>query len=144
MTPARRARYQTTMTAYKGVLSPAQIADVAAYVYGATHPAAKRLADRGRPQAEDRGALALHGSPDRRGASRPPGKITVQIVDPTGKAHPVQYGTTKRNITSRPFEGRFADFVVWPASARGVPLTFRVTVRSGATAKRIDYRVTAR
>ena len=34
------------------------------------------------------------------------GRITVQIVDPLGRAHPVQYGNTKRNITRMPFRAR--------------------------------------
>ncbi len=38
MTRAQAARYSTQMTAYKNVLSKKQIADIAAYVYKATHP----------------------------------------------------------------------------------------------------------
>jgi len=37
MTPAARAKYTTQMVAYKGVLTPTQIKDVAAYVYVSTH-----------------------------------------------------------------------------------------------------------
>ncbi len=38
MTRAQAAKYSTQMTAYKNVLSKKQIADIAAYVYKATHP----------------------------------------------------------------------------------------------------------
>src|SRR5215468_11460100 len=37
MTPATRAKYTTQMVAYKGVLTPTQIKDVAAFVYVSTH-----------------------------------------------------------------------------------------------------------
>jgi mono/diheme cytochrome c family protein len=40
MTKAQVAKYSTQMTAYRNVLSKKQIADIAAYVYKATHPAA--------------------------------------------------------------------------------------------------------
>jgi mono/diheme cytochrome c family protein len=39
MTKAQVAKYSTQMTAYRNVLSKKQIADIAAYVYKATHPA---------------------------------------------------------------------------------------------------------
>ena len=70
--------------------------------------------------------------------------ITAQIVDPLGTVHAVQFGTTKKNIVNRPFTGKFKDFVIWPAESRGIPLTFRVTVKAGTTRKVIDYAVTAR
>jgi hypothetical protein len=70
--------------------------------------------------------------------------LTVQIVDPTGHAHPVQFGKSKKNIVNRHFKGTFADFVVWPASSRGVPLTFRVTVHVGKAKHVVSYRVTPR
>jgi mono/diheme cytochrome c family protein len=38
MTKFQASRYSTQMTAYKNVLTKAQIADIAAYVYKATHP----------------------------------------------------------------------------------------------------------
>ena len=38
LTKAQAAKYPTEMTAYRNVLSRAQIADIAAYVYKATHP----------------------------------------------------------------------------------------------------------
>jgi hypothetical protein len=69
--------------------------------------------------------------------------ITVQIVDPLGTAHPVQFSTSKKNIVNWPFKGTFRDYVIWPpSSAVGIALTFRVTVRSGGTTKAISYQVT--
>ncbi|GEM_PF-1327144 len=71
-------------------------------------------------------------------------RLTVVIVDPTGATHPVQRGTSKRNVTNWPFHGTFSDFVVWPASARGVPLELRVVVKAAGKTKTISYRVTPR
>jgi hypothetical protein len=68
--------------------------------------------------------------------------ITAQIVDPIGTVHPVAFGLTTRNITAFPFTGTFKDFVIWPAESRGIPLTFRLTVKSGPTKKVIAYHVT--
>ena len=72
------------------------------------------------------------------------GKLTVQIVDPIGTAHPVQFGTTTKNITNWAFTGRFRDFVTWPASSRGIPLRLRVIVRVGAAKRTLMYAVTPR
>jgi hypothetical protein len=68
--------------------------------------------------------------------------ITAQIVDPIGGVHIVQFGNTKKNIKDFPFQGTFRDFVIWPADSRGIPLTFRLTVKSGPTKKVIGYHVT--
>jgi mono/diheme cytochrome c family protein len=38
MTKAQVAKYQTQMTPYKGVLSPAKIQNIAAFIYVSTHP----------------------------------------------------------------------------------------------------------
>jgi len=72
------------------------------------------------------------------------GQITVQIVDPFGGAHPVQFGRTTRNIVNFPFRGTFRDFVQWPAESRGFKLTFRVTVKSGGKAVRTNYWIKPR
>jgi hypothetical protein len=72
------------------------------------------------------------------------GLITVQIVDPLGGVHAVQYGKTTRNVTRRPFRGVFRDFVIWPPSSRGIPVTFRVTVTVGKARTVLRYTVTAR
>jgi hypothetical protein len=68
--------------------------------------------------------------------------ITAQIVDPIGGTHPVQFGLTTSDVKAFPFRGTFRDFVIWPAESRGIPLTFRLTVKSGSTTKVIAYRVT--
>jgi hypothetical protein len=71
-------------------------------------------------------------------------KLTEQIVDPVGGVHPVQFGTSTKNITNWPVTGSFKDFIVWPADARGIPLTFRVTVHVGSLKRVINYAVTPR
>ncbi len=68
--------------------------------------------------------------------------LTAQIVDPIGQTHPIQFGSTTRDIKAFPFKGTFHDFVIWPAESRGIPLTFRLIVKSGPTTKVIGYRVT--
>jgi hypothetical protein len=72
------------------------------------------------------------------------GKLTVEIVDPLGGAHPVDFAATKKPIVNRPFKGVFRDYVLWPAEARGFPLTLRVTVVAGGVRKVIRYTVTPR
>jgi hypothetical protein len=80
---------------------------------------------------------------DRRG--RPlAGKLTVQIVDPLGTAHAVQFDETKQNITNRPFQGVFRDYAQFPPDARGFRLTFRVRVRAAKGRLEITYAVTPR
>jgi hypothetical protein len=72
------------------------------------------------------------------------GRITVEIVDPFGGAHPVQFGTSTKNITNFRFGGRFRDFVEWPTESRGFKLTLRVSVRSGGKVVRKTYWVKPR
>jgi hypothetical protein len=70
-------------------------------------------------------------------------KVTVQIVDPIGGVHPVQFAKTKKNIVGWPFKGIFRDYITWPASsAVGFGLTLRVTVKAGGASKVITYKVT--
>jgi hypothetical protein len=69
-------------------------------------------------------------------------RLTAQIVDPIGGSHPVEYAATKKPITNWPFKGTFRDYVIWPRSTRGIPLTFRLVVRSGGATKVIRYAVT--
>jgi hypothetical protein len=72
------------------------------------------------------------------------GKLTEQIVDPIGGKHPVEFGKSTKPITNWPFKGVFRDFIIWPASSRGVPLKFRVIVVVGKTRRVLDYAVTPR
>ncbi|MFN2628863.1 MAG: hypothetical protein ABR569_09545 [Gaiellaceae bacterium] len=71
-------------------------------------------------------------------------RITVQTVDPLGNVHPVQFGSTTKPIVRRPFSGVFRDYIRWPAAARGIPLTLRVTVVVAHTRRIIRYAVTPR
>lgn len=73
-----------------------------------------------------------------------PARITAQIVDPIGGTHPVQFGKSTKTITNWPFTGVFRDYIIWPASSRGVPLTLRIVVQIAAVRKTIVYVVTAR
>ena len=72
------------------------------------------------------------------------GRISEAIVDPIGGSHPVEFGKSTKKITNWPFKGTFSDFIVWPPSSRGIPLTFRVTVRVGTVKKVVNYHVTPR
>jgi hypothetical protein len=69
-------------------------------------------------------------------------RLTAQIVDPIGGRHPVTFGSTTKPITNWAFRGTFRDYIIWPASTRGVPLTLKLVVRAGASAKVIKYVVT--
>jgi hypothetical protein len=69
-------------------------------------------------------------------------RITAEIVDPLGSAHPVDYAATKKPIVNRPFTGVFRDYVLWPGEARGIPQTFRLTVVAAGVRKVIRYSVT--
>jgi hypothetical protein len=72
------------------------------------------------------------------------GTITVQIADPFGGLHPVQFGDTTRTIVNRPFSGTFRDFIRFPPESRGLRLTVRaiVTVRRVRTVT--TYWITAK
>jgi hypothetical protein len=72
------------------------------------------------------------------------GRLTEQIVDPIGGKHPVEFGKSTKPITNWPIKGVFRDFIIWPASSRGVPLKFRVIVVVGKTRRVLDYAVTPR
>ena len=73
-----------------------------------------------------------------------PARITVQVVDPLNQPHPVDYDDTTRKIVDWPVAGLFRDFVIYPASARGVPLRFRVIVRAAGRFATLTYVVTPR
>jgi hypothetical protein len=71
-----------------------------------------------------------------------PGRITEQIVDPIGGVHPVEFGKGTKPIKNWPFKGVFRDYMIWPASSRGIPLKFRIIVVTGKTTKVVTYAVT--
>jgi hypothetical protein len=58
------------------------------------------------------------------------GTLTVQIVDPIGGVHPVQYDNERRNVTGFPFHGTFRDYLEFPPDSRGYRLTVRATVKT--------------
>jgi hypothetical protein len=72
------------------------------------------------------------------------GKLTALIVDPIGGSHPVQFGSSTKNITNWPFTGRFRDFIIWPASSTGIPLKLRVVVKVGSASRTLTFAVTPR
>jgi len=84
-------------------------------------------------------AYTVHVTKDGKAVSA---RLTAQIVDPIGGVHAVQFDNSTKNITRWPFKGTFRDYVIWPRSSRGVPLTFRVTIIVGQTKKVVNYRVT--
>src|SRR5438067_2377908 len=59
-------------------------------------------------------------------------QITVQLADPFGGVHPVEFDACKNNIVDHRIRGVFADAVEYPPDSRGFKLTFRVTVTVGA------------
>jgi len=71
-------------------------------------------------------------------------RLTAQIVDPIGGVHYVGHASTTKPIKNWPFTGVYRDYVVWPSSSRGIPLTLRLTVVAGAARKVIDYHVVPR
>lgn len=68
--------------------------------------------------------------------------LTEQIIDPIGGVHPVTYGTTKKVIKNWRFTGVFRDFILWPSSTRGVPVTWRFIVVVGKTKRIVNYKIT--
>jgi hypothetical protein len=70
--------------------------------------------------------------------------LSEQIVDPIGGAHPVEFGKSTKDITNWPFRGTFRDFIIWPASSRGIPLQLRAVVRVGAKKTVLTVTVTPR
>ena len=72
------------------------------------------------------------------------GRLTAQIVDPIGGLHPVQFGTRAKPLTSLPFRGSLRDFIIWPASSRGIPLRLRVVVTIAGVKHTISFAVTPR
>jgi hypothetical protein len=72
------------------------------------------------------------------------GKLTATIVDPLGGIYPVLFESTTKKLTNWPFNGRFRDYIIWPASARGIPLKLRVVVKAVGSKSTITFVVTPR
>jgi hypothetical protein len=70
--------------------------------------------------------------------------LTEKIVDPLGGTHGVQYGPTKKYIVAWPIKGTFRDYIIWPASSRGIPLTLRAIVTVGGAKHVAEFAVTPR
>jgi hypothetical protein len=69
-------------------------------------------------------------------------RLTAQIVDPIGGVHTVQFGSTTRDIKNFPIKGVFRDYVIWPRSSDGIPLTLRFLIRAGGKTTTLKYHVT--
>ncbi len=68
--------------------------------------------------------------------------VTAQIVDPFGGVHPVQFGTSTKNIVNWPFTGTFRDFIKFPPESRGFTLTVRWIVKAKGRKVVLKYKVT--
>jgi hypothetical protein len=72
------------------------------------------------------------------------GRLTMEVIDPLGSSHPVDFGPTTRKIVNWPIRGRFRDYAIWPASSRGYRLTLRATVRAKGATATASYAVVPR
>jgi hypothetical protein len=70
--------------------------------------------------------------------------ITVQLVDPFGGVHPVEFDCCKRNIVNHPIRGVFREAVEFPPESRGFRLTFRVLVRTAGRRALLTYWIRPR
>ena len=74
-------------------------------------------------------------------------RITSQIVDPLGTAHPVEFDGTGRNpyVKNYRFFGNFCDSAIWPPnSAVGVSLRFQTVITTASGRVVLAYAVTPR
>jgi hypothetical protein len=69
-------------------------------------------------------------------------RITVQVVDPIGGVHPVQFGSSTKSITRFRFRGVFRDYIIWPPESRGFTLKVRAIVVGKGVRKVVLYAVT--
>jgi hypothetical protein len=74
--------------------------------------------------------------------------ISAVVVDPIGGIHPVSLpnvgSTPGKVLTNYPIRGTLSSSVVWPATARGYPLVFKVVVRAAGANRTIKYTLTPR
>ncbi len=82
-------------------------------------------------------ATDLHGKPIA-------AKLTVQVVDPFGGVHAVQFYANTKNVVNHPFVGTFKDAVKWPPESRGFKLTLRLIVKAKGGTVTLLYKVTSR
>ena len=70
--------------------------------------------------------------------------IEALVVDPIGGVHAVEFGANTKKVTNVPIRGTFRDYMIFPASARGIPLKIRVTVVVGTGRSVVNYAATPR
>jgi hypothetical protein len=74
--------------------------------------------------------------------------ISAVVVDPLGGIHPVSLpgvgSKPGKMLTNYPIRGTLSSTVVWPVTARGYPLVFRVIVRAAGAKRTIKYTLTPR
>ena len=129
-----------TVTMLTAAASAAKLALVGLVVLGGTAPLKVVVSAPGHtPKINTHWNYAVRAT---RNGKPVAGRLTEQIVDPIGGSHPVQFGKNTKNITNWRFNGVFKDYIVWPASSRGVPLKLRVVVRVGTTKRVVTYAVT--
>ena len=71
-------------------------------------------------------------------------RLTMQVIDPLGTSHPVQFGPTTRNIVNWPIRGSYRDYATWPRASRGYRLTMRATVKAKGATQTASYAVVPR
>jgi hypothetical protein len=73
-------------------------------------------------------------------------RLTVQVVDPVGGVHPVEFGDSQRSVVDHEFTGTFRDYVIWPSESAipGIRLVFRCTVVADGSRIRLTYPVAPR
>jgi hypothetical protein len=71
-------------------------------------------------------------------------RISVQIVDPYGGVHPVEFGCCKKYITNHPIKGSFRDYVRFPPESQGFRLKFQVVVKALGGKRITSYWVKVR
>lgn len=70
--------------------------------------------------------------------------LTLQIIDPFGGVHPVEFGNSKRAIVNFAFRGRIRDFIRFPPESKGFRLTLRWTVKAKGAKRVLTYWVKSR
>jgi hypothetical protein len=69
-------------------------------------------------------------------------RLTMQIRDPFGGVHPVEFDSRKVFIKNHRFVGTFVDQVEWPQSAVGFGLKFQAVVRAMGVTRILSVTVT--
>jgi hypothetical protein len=71
-------------------------------------------------------------------------RLTMQVIDPLGTAHPVEFGPTTKKIVDWPIRGSYRDYAIWPPASRGYRLTLRATVKAKGATQTASYSVVPR